>query len=110
MPPARTDASAPQEILATRRNLAQLLVGARRAIAAIQPDSATIERHTRLGDHLLILLAARALGERRVPRDARLVRDTLAFGTGLQLRAIGKLAIVAMRTARKAAEHAEGPR
>ena len=50
-----------------------------------------------LDDHAVILLAARVDGAPRVPRDVELIRLTLALGTGLQLRTIGGLALVAIQ-------------
>jgi len=76
--------------------LGKLLWAAKRALAAVAPASPVSQRTFKLRDRAVILLAARITHARRIPREPELIRRTLMFGTGLQLRAIGRLAIVAI--------------
>ena len=78
-------------------HLRQLMLSARRALANLRPAGPIVERGFLLDDHAVILLAARVDGAPRVPRDVELIRLTLALGTGLQLRTIGGLALVAIQ-------------
>ena len=74
----------------------QLTWAAQRALAAATATGPVGRRVFAFEDRAVILLAARATQGRRTPRDPWLVSLTLEFGTGLQLRRIGGLAIVAI--------------
>ena len=74
----------------------QLTGDARRALKAVARHSSIALRRFDLSDRSVILLAATVPHSRRVPRDAALIRRSLELGTGVQLRAIGRLAVVAI--------------
>jgi hypothetical protein len=76
--------------------LEQLTWDARRALKAVARHSSIALRRFDLADRSVILLAATVPHGRRVPRDAALIRRSLELGTGVQLRAIGRLAVVAI--------------
>ena len=73
----------------------QLTWAAERALAAVA-TAPVARRIFAFEDRAVILLAARAIQCRRAPRNPGLIRLTLELGTGLQLRRIGRLAIVAI--------------
>lgn len=73
----------------------QLTWVAERALARVATGP-IVRRIFTFEDRAVILLAARATQGRRAPRNPGLSRLTLELGTGLQLRWIGRLAIVAI--------------
>jgi hypothetical protein len=75
--------------------LGQLCWAARRALADVA-SGPVARRILAFEDRAVILLAARTTQVRRAPPDPGLIRLTLELGTGLQLRTIGRLAIVAI--------------
>jgi len=98
-PPAKAAESRPDTAQTYEISLPaieQLTSDARRALAAVAWHSPIALRRFDLADRSVILLAATVPHGRRVPRDAALIRRSLEFGTGVQLRAIGRLAVVAI--------------
>ena len=73
----------------------QLTWAARRALAGVTSDPVA-RRILAFEDRAVIVLAALAIQVPRAPRDPGLIRLALELGAGLQLRRIGRLAVVAI--------------
>lgn len=74
----------------------RLIRYARSALAIVAPRRPVAERVILLGGRRFVVLAARRAYGRQVPRSPDLIRLALGSGAGLQLRAIGRLAVVAI--------------
>lgn len=79
-----------------RLAIAQLTWAARRALASVAPGCPFEQRYFDVANRCATLLATRVPHWRRAPRNAGLIRQLLEFGTGLQQRAIGRQAAIAL--------------
>ena len=81
---------------ASALGMSQLARAAEDAVRIAAPTSPVLRRSFDLADRRILIFAARVPHGRRAPREPGLIRLALELGTGLQLRAIGGLAIVAI--------------